>query len=106
MQRLAEPIAKGVAILIRETSAAAVTRFRDNSLDWIYVDGDHRYESVKHDLEQFLPKVRPGGFIICDDYHYAGTWDDGVTRAVDEFMTTSLTRKVFKRRSQFVMRRQ
>jgi hypothetical protein len=102
---LAEALAGGVAVLLRETSDAAVERFRDNSLDWIYIDGAHRNEFVMRDLEQFVPKMRPGGFVICDDYHYAGTWEDGVTRAVDEFMTRGLTRKIFKRRSQFVMRR-
>jgi len=104
-QRFAKELLSGTAVLMRESSASAVSKFGDASLDWIYIDGDHHYEAVKHDLEQFFPKVKPGGFIVCDDYHYAGTWNDGVTLAVDEFMLRGITQKVFKRRSQFVMRK-
>ena len=42
---------------------------------------------------------------MCDDYDYAGNWADGVTRAVDEIMDRGTCRKIFKRRSQFVMQR-
>jgi len=90
---------------MRETSADAARKFQDASLDWIYIDGDHRYEAVKNDLDKYFPKVKPGGFIICDDYHYAGHWEDGVTKAVDEFMMRGLVKKIFQRRSQFVMRK-
>ena len=34
----------------------------------LIVDGDHRYESCKRDLEFYVPKVRDGGFVFVDDY--------------------------------------
>jgi hypothetical protein len=103
--RLARQINDGTAIIVRERSRDAVTHFADAFFDWIYIDGDHRYEAVKRDLEDYFPKVKPRGLMLCDDYHYAGHWDDGVTRAVDEFMRTGKCIKLFKRRSQFVMRK-
>ena len=37
-------------------------------LDWIYVDGDHSYEGCLKDLENAINVVKPGGFILGDDY--------------------------------------
>jgi predicted O-methyltransferase YrrM len=103
--RFADAIASGRIALLREDSASAAAKFRDATFDWIYIDGDHRYAAVRSDLELYYPKVKPGGYIVCDDYHYRGWWDDGVTRAVDEFMMLGRARKVYKKRSQFVMRK-
>ncbi len=49
---------------------------------WIYVDGDHTYESAKADLDGVLPLLAKGGVIACDDY---GIEKFGVKKAVDEF---------------------
>jgi hypothetical protein len=104
-QRLAREIASGQAIIHRGDSRVVAATFADASLDWVYIDGNHSYEYVKADLEGYFPKVRPGGYIVCDDYHYAGFWNDGVTRAVDEFVAAGAVQPIFKRRSQFVMRK-
>jgi len=103
--RFAAEIASGRVHLIRETSESAAPKIADASLSWVYIDGDHRYEFVKRDLELYFAKVKAGGYIVCDDYHYAGNWSDGVTRAVDEVMDLGTCRKILKRRSQFVMQR-
>ncbi len=55
--------------------------FADKSVDLIFVDGSHDYESVKRDLDVWAPKVSVGGIICGHDYH-PGT--PGVVRAVDE----------------------
>jgi O-methyltransferase len=44
------------------------------------LDGDW-YESTKCVLENFAPRVVPGGLVIIDDYYY---WQ-GCTRAVNEY---------------------
>lgn len=49
-------------------------------IDLLFIDGDHEYESVKKDIQDYVPKVKHGGLIIFHDY---GSWD-GVTRAVKE----------------------
>ena len=35
-----------------------INKFEDNSIDAIYIDGDHSYEGVKNDLELYYPKVK------------------------------------------------
>jgi hypothetical protein len=52
-----------------------------NGLDLVYIDANHAYEGVKSDIESWYPKVRSGGIISGDDYHYY----PGVVQAVDEF---------------------
>jgi len=56
----------------------------DNYLDWAYIDGNHLYEFVKADIAFYTRKVKPGGFILGDDYMDTDWWKDGVKRAVDE----------------------
>ncbi len=72
----------------RETSEKAAAQFEDDFFDWVYVDGNHLYEFVKRDLEVYLPKVKRGGLVICDDYMegIGEWWAGGVKRAVDEFV--------------------
>ena len=36
-------------------------------LDFLFIDGDHRYEGVKRDFEMYLPLVRKGGIIALHD---------------------------------------
>ena len=104
-ERFASDIAGRAVILHRAASADAAATFADGQFDWIYIDGNHSYEFVKQDLELYWPKLKAGGYIVCDDYHHAGFWEDGVTRAVDEFVAGGRARRIFKRRSQFVMRK-
>jgi len=68
---------------IRKTSLQAKNSIPDN-LDFVYVDGDHSYQGVKLDLENYWPKLRQGGILGGDDYdggHYYG-----VMKAVDCFI--------------------
>jgi predicted O-methyltransferase YrrM len=48
-------------------SDQAVNMYKDNSIDFIMIDGDHSYEAVKRDIENFLPKMRSGGLMAGDD---------------------------------------
>lgn len=68
--------------LIRKTSVEASLDFSDESLDCIFIDGDHNYEPVLHDLRAWFPKLKKGHLIIGDDYSM-----EPVARAVDEFFT-------------------
>ena len=38
--------------------------------DFVFIDGDHRYESVRRDIQAWLPKVRPGGIMGGHDCEY------------------------------------
>ena len=54
--------------MIRDMSAEAVDNFEDNSIDFLFVDGNHEYDYVLEDLELYYPKVKSGGVICGDDY--------------------------------------
>ena len=76
--------------IIRQYSTNAHSNFSKNSLDFIYVDGNHSYEGVKSDLELFYPKLKYGGVMMGDDYHQNDlekvfNFNFGVTKAVNEF---------------------
>ena len=49
------------------SSNDAVNLFEDGSIDFLMIDGDHSYEAVKQDIENYLPKMRSGGLIVGDD---------------------------------------
>lgn len=53
------------------------------SADFIFIDGDHRYDAVKQDIEIALNYIKPDGIIAGHDYTHPD-WVD-VKRAVDEF---------------------
>ncbi len=67
---------------IRKTSEDAISEFEDNSIDFIYVDGDHRYELALLDLRLWYPKLKKGGLFSGHDY-IGG--QPGVINAVNEF---------------------
>jgi predicted O-methyltransferase YrrM len=37
------------------------------SVDFLFIDGDHRYDGVRRDFESYAPLVRPGGLIAIHD---------------------------------------
>ena len=53
---------------MRMTSHQASKMFSDNSLDFVYIDANHSYESVREDLKIWYPKVTNGGYLFGDDY--------------------------------------
>ena len=67
---------------IKEKSADATKFIADNSLDFVYIDGNHTYEFVAEDICLYYPKVKKGGLLSGHDYEYKS-----VKRAVDEFIS-------------------
>lgn len=55
--------------------------FPTNSIDFLMIDGDHSYEGVTSDINNYFHKVKPGGIISGDDYNVF----DGTTLAVNDF---------------------
>ena len=53
---------------MRLYSMDAVKHFKDNSLDFVYIDGDHSFQSVTNDIYEWSKKVKVGGIISGDDY--------------------------------------
>jgi hypothetical protein len=71
------------SVIMRMDSTEAAQVFAAGSLDFVYVDGSHRYEQVQADICAWYPKVRPGGILAGHDYDPTNP-HSGVTRAVRE----------------------
>jgi hypothetical protein len=53
-------------IFIRKFSEDAI-KYIPNDIDFLYIDGNHRYTYVTKDLELYYPKVKNNCYIIGDD---------------------------------------
>jgi predicted O-methyltransferase YrrM len=53
---------------LRMTGAEAAQHLRGREpLDFVFIDGDHKYEGLRADYEGFLPLVAPGGILALHD---------------------------------------
>lgn len=73
-------------VLVRARSTEAAKTIEDGSLDFVFIDGAHDYESVKEDINAWYPKVRKGGILSGHDYYQGKSGGMGVIQAVDEFI--------------------
>jgi SAM-dependent methyltransferase len=71
----------------RGLSHEVLAAFPDASFDWIYIDADHSYAGVQRDATVAAEKVRPGGFLVFNDFAHVDPFLGayGVHRAVVEF---------------------
>jgi hypothetical protein len=69
--------------MLEMRSLEAVELFEDESIDFVYIDGNHRYKPVVEDIKAWYPKVRKGGFFGGHDYVVARGC--GVIKAVDDY---------------------
>ena len=54
--------------LVIADSVIASRLFADASIDWVHLDARHDYTNVTTDIQVWLPKVKPGGWLSGDDY--------------------------------------
>jgi hypothetical protein len=59
---------EGRILLIKDRCENILGDYPDESLDYIFIDGDHSEESVYRDCKNFYPKVRKGGIFSGHDY--------------------------------------
>lgn len=50
-----------------ETRRRVTALFKDEPIDFAFIDGDHTYDGVVADFHQYGPLVRPGGMIAFHD---------------------------------------
>jgi hypothetical protein len=73
--------ALGIEAIIHEADSltAAKRNFSPRSIAAVFIDGDHRYEAVRADIQAWIGKVIPGGIIAGHDID-----EPGVAQAVAE----------------------
>ena len=64
--RILDPYNKTI---LRMPSIEAAPQVEDGSLDFVYIDGDHRFDAVMLDIILWAPKVRTGGIVAGHDYY-------------------------------------
>ena len=52
----------------------------------LHIDGNHRYDFVSKDVEYWAPHIKPGGWLLLDDYCWA--FGDGPKLVGDELIQT------------------
>lgn len=78
--------------LHRQYSYKAAAAIADGSLDFVYLDGNHQYEFVLKDLQDFAAKLKPGGLLFGHDFFeddFARQENYGVIDAVGAFVKRS-----------------
>jgi predicted O-methyltransferase YrrM len=65
---------------MKMTSLEASQQVEDRSLDFCYIDGDHRFDAVMMDIILWAPKVRRGGIVAGHDFY--AFYQSGVVDAV------------------------
>lgn len=80
--------------IIRKTSMDAVKDFKDESLDFVYIDGNHSFKYVAEDICEWTKKVKKGGVISGHDYADFGTkWNVDVKDVVDAYVRARRIKK-------------
>ena len=76
--------------IIKDFSPQCAINVEDNSLDFIYIDGDHTYDAVSQDISAWWSKAKVGAIFAGHDYAECSIEENaiefGVIRAVDEFV--------------------
>lgn len=70
--------------IIQNYSKIESKKYLENSLDFVFIDGDHSYSGVTNDIINWLPKLKPNGVIGGHDYNPI-EYPDNVIKAVDDF---------------------
>ncbi|MEP6955332.1 MAG: class I SAM-dependent methyltransferase [Chthoniobacterales bacterium] len=75
------------ATLLRLPFDEALAQFASESIDLLHIDGLHTEAAVRHDVQSWLPKVRPGGIVLLHDISVR-TRDFGVWKVWEELRAT------------------
>lgn len=64
---------------VKMNATEASEQYLDNSIEFVFIDADHSYEAVKHDIQTWWPKIKINGMIGGHDEQH-----EPVSRAVKE----------------------
>ena len=80
--KLLSKFEKNVSI-IKGNSNNILKNINLDEFDYVFLDGGHKYETVKEDLNNLTKVVNNNGVILCDDYDL--TYAPDIKKAIDEF---------------------
>ena len=52
---------------IRELPSADAADLIEPGIGLLHIDGNHDYLKLQRDIEQYVPKLKPGGYLVLDD---------------------------------------
>lgn len=67
--------------------------FDNESIDFLFIDGDHTYSAVKKDYEDYFPKVKTNGYIFFHDsrmYRGGANFHIGSSKFCDEVLAKDI----------------
>lgn len=67
LKQVAQEMCDGVVRVVPAWSRDGAQWVPDGSLDFIYIDGDHRLAGIRADLAMWAPKVKSGGWVLGHD---------------------------------------
>lgn len=77
----------GAVVACQGSSNVVLTMLaqREAKFDFVYIDGDHKYDSVCQDIALAIAVLKPGGLLCGHDYGRVVQKDD-VTKAVNDML--------------------
>lgn len=60
-----------------------LSKFNDDEYDFVYVDGNHSFESTRQDFELYIPKIKSNGVLGGHDYQQGFGVDDALEEICD-----------------------
>lgn len=63
----------------------------EDLVDLLFIDGDHSYDGIKSDFDNYARFVKKGGFVVIDDYNKR--WPD-IIKFCDNEINKTLFRKI------------
>ena len=66
------------------SSEDAARIIKDEIFDLFFIDADHRYTHIKHDIELWLPKVKKDGLLCGHDFRIP-TWESELDLTIEKY---------------------
>jgi len=98
-------INEGRVEVVIDYSTQFLNSLQDESLDWVYLDASHSYESTLSEIQGAIRVIKNGGYLFGDDYDPdPNSFQNGVFRAVNRTLEQLNTKFVVNESRQWGIR--
>ena len=70
--------------IIKGNSNKVLKEITLDNFDYVFLDGGHKYETIKNDLNNLTQVINNDGIILCNDYNLS--YAPGVKKAIDDYV--------------------